>query len=102
MTVLAEWKRFDQQKLSFVSDPPVFINQYPFMHLQGPEILEEQPAEDQAADVEADLEDDSKYLHGPDFERGEGDPEVGVEEAAVVQASESKLVPSFDEEDPDA
>ncbi len=53
------------------------------------------------------MEDDSKYLHGPDFEQGEvqEDPapdSIGGEEAAVAQASASKLVPSFDEEDPDA
>ncbi len=67
-------------------------------------MLEEEPDEQQAAD---NVEDDSKYLHGPDFEQGEvqEDPEpdtAGGEEPAVVQASASDLVPSFDEENPDA
>ncbi len=72
--------------------------------------LEEEPAEEQAG---ADAEDDSKYLHGPDFERGQEEApddsdgaaapaSAGGEEAAVAQASASQLVPSFDEEDPDA
>ncbi len=76
------------------------------VQVAGLEMLEEGPDDEQPADVVED-KDDSKYLHGPDFEQGEGrgDPEpdsVGGEEAAAVQASASELVPSFDEEDPDA
>ena len=70
--------------------------------------LEEAPDESEG-DAAKDS-DDSKYLHGPDFEQGDSevqedaaqDAAGGEEEAAAAQASASKLVPSFDEEDPDA